>query len=156
MFRLRIPAIIYANVLLVAALERISPYYILATIWTESAFRWDAEGDGGHSFGLMQLYDQGAGAGHDRLYLLDISNNVRLGGAFLAVQLRRSPGDLRLGAARYRHPALESPNPWGPVDVAYVDRWEQCYNNLVGAIIEIAPDRGGRWPVEITEEGGPS
>jgi len=54
-----------------------------------------------HSFGLMQLNDQGAGAGYSPEYLLNIDNNVRLGTGYLKSCLDAFPGDLKTAISAY-------------------------------------------------------
>lgn len=79
---------------------------IRAIIMQESGGNPNAKGDYDsagvpHSFGLMQLYDKGAGAGYSPAYLLDIDNNVRLGTGYLKSCLNAFPGDLKTAISAY-------------------------------------------------------
>ncbi len=74
-----IPAEIRDAILLVCRALGADPNVIGAICWQESGFRPDAIGDGGRSVGLMQLHDQGLGAGLTRQERLDPERNLRVG-----------------------------------------------------------------------------
>jgi len=79
---------------------------IRAIIMQESSGNPNALGDYDsagvpHSFGLMQLYDKGAGAGYSPAFLLVIDNNVSIGTRYLKSCLDAFPGDLKTGISAY-------------------------------------------------------
>lgn len=59
------------------------PELIGAICYQESGFNPEAIGDNGHSVGLMQLHDQGAGAGLTTAQRMDIETNLRVGTTYL-------------------------------------------------------------------------
>ena len=72
----------------------------------ESGLDPNAEGDYDaagvpHSFGLMQLYDAGAGYGHTREELLNLDNNTDWGCAYLRSCIDAFPGDIYTGVSAY-------------------------------------------------------
>ncbi|GIW09054.1 MAG: hypothetical protein KatS3mg061_0111 [Dehalococcoidia bacterium] len=57
----------------------VDPSIIAAMCWWESSFRPDAIGDEGHSVGLLQLHDQGLGAGMSVEERKDPARNLEVG-----------------------------------------------------------------------------
>lgn len=79
---------------------------ILGICYHESGFREGALGDHDrfgvpHSFGIMQLYDKGAGAGHDKKDLLTLKYNMNVGCNYLRACLDSFPGDFERGVLAY-------------------------------------------------------
>jgi soluble lytic murein transglycosylase-like protein len=71
--------------------SQVPPALVLAIMAQESGFDPLAIGDGGESFGLMQLNRAGAGAGYPGSQLLDLDVNINLGCNFLAWCINQTP-----------------------------------------------------------------
>lgn len=75
----------------------IDPAIVMAMIWKESRFHADSVGDGGNSFGLMQVQPRWHTPRMEKLGctdLLDPHQNVVVGIDYLAEQLDRFDGDM--------------------------------------------------------------
>lgn len=82
----------------------IDPAVVLSMIQSESSFRVEAVGDGGESFGLMQVQPKWHQDRMERLGVSDLLNpyqNVQVGIDFLAEQLDRYDGDLGKALTAY-------------------------------------------------------
>ena len=110
---------------------------------------YDAEGVP-HSFGLMQLYDKGAGFGHTSEELLDLSNNVTWGTSYLKGCVAAFPGDIYtaisaynqgIGGARSRGWSFNAPY------VQTVIRWMEAFSGEPLAPAPDAPKPPGCWTV---------
>ena len=100
---LEVRATIYDAIMKYARQFRVEPVLIAAVIKTESNFNPNAVGDLsiGGSYGLMQLYIKGAGAGHTIEELMDIDNNIRIGTQYLAGCLDAFDGNRWQGVSAY-------------------------------------------------------
>lgn len=79
---------------------------ILGVCYHESGFREKALGDRDrygvpHSFGIMQLYDKGAGYGHKKEDLLTLEYNMNIGCRYLKACLDAFPDDFARGVLAY-------------------------------------------------------
>jgi len=79
---------------------------ILSICYHESGFREKALGDHDrngipHSFGIMQLYDKGAGYGHKKEDLLKLEYNMNVGCNYLKACLDAFPDDFERGVLAY-------------------------------------------------------
>lgn len=92
---------IYDALMREAAAQDLAPA-LLAAVWSkESGFDPLAVGDEGHSYGLGQLYDRGAGAGHPAAKLLEVDYNARVSAEYLARCLQAFGGDELQGVSAY-------------------------------------------------------
>ncbi|KKM68438.1 hypothetical protein LCGC14_1460920 [marine sediment metagenome] len=94
--------LVYAAIWVESVHNKVDFYLVAALIQQESSFRPHAIGDGGDSYGLMQLNVHGAGASSTPEELLDISHNIRYGVAYLALCLEAFPNTPHEGIAAYR------------------------------------------------------
>ena len=119
--------LIYAAIWVESVHNKVDYYLIAALIQQESSFRPHAVGDGGNSYGLMQLNVHGAGTGFTPEELLDISRNIRLGVRYLASCIEAFPADRNSSVAAYRQ----------GVQGVQVNGWEVS-EEYVGSILERA------------------
>lgn len=80
---LNVQRCLYDVVAAIAADLEVPRELVLAVILQESSGWPDAIGDGGHSIGLMQLHDQGAGSGMPADVRKNIYRNINQGVAYL-------------------------------------------------------------------------
>ena len=82
----------------------IDPAIVMAMIWKESRFNADSVGDGGNSFGLMQIQPRWHSGRMERLGctdLLDPYQNVVVGIDYLAESIERYDGDVAKALVAY-------------------------------------------------------
>lgn len=82
----------------------IDPAIVMAMIWRESRFHADSVGDGGRSFGLMQIQPYWHSTRMEKLGcddLLDPHQNVVVGIDYLAESIRRYDGDVAKALVAY-------------------------------------------------------
>ena len=82
----------------------IDPAIVMAMMWRESRYRADAIGDGGNSFGLMQIQPKWHSKRMERLGctdLLDPHQNVTVGIDYLAYKLDSYDGDIEKALVGY-------------------------------------------------------
>ena len=82
----------------------IDPAIIFAMAWKESTYRANAMGDGGNSYGLLQIQKKWHKKRMEKLGctdLLDPYQNVTVGVDYLAEQIKRYGGDLAKGLTAY-------------------------------------------------------
>ena len=82
----------------------IDPAIIIAMAWKESTYRVNAMGDGGNSYGLLQIQKKWHKKRMEKLGctdLLDPYQNVTVGVDYLAEQIKRYDGDLAKGLTAY-------------------------------------------------------
>jgi len=129
------------------AVEQASEYYgvdenlIYAIIQQESGFNPNALGDkdawgNPHSFGLMQLYDKGAGAGYSPEYLLDIYNNVNIGTNYLKRCLDAFGGDIVMAVSAYNQGISGARVRGWTYNRDYVDSVLANYESFKGIVVE--------------------
>ena len=84
--------------------HHIDPSIVMAMIWKESRFHADSVGDGGNSFGLMQIQPRWHSKRMEKLGcadLLDPHQNVVVGIDYLAQSIRRYDGDVAKALVAY-------------------------------------------------------
>ncbi len=115
---------------LAAERQQVDPALVVAMVEVESGFDPAAVGDGGMSYGLMQLHLEGAGAGYTPEWLLDVSNNLELGTAFLRACVDRFPS-LNYAVSAYNQ-GIAGAEQRGIINQGYVNqvlqgqkRWSQ-------------------------------
>lgn len=173
MLRIILPPIIYTAIMVNAHRLQISPYLVMAVTHRESTFAWDARGDWGtdradrypgdwlwqpnaeglypHSFGLMQLSVNGAGAYHTPAELLDISNNVRWGCDYLKRCLGAFGGDWERAISAYNQGIQGVKDNGIEVNRPYINDVMALVWQYAGAGIHLGADRGGHWGVTFDE-----
>jgi len=171
--KLRIPSVIYTGALIQAHTHLLSVYFLLAVFMAESRLRWHAKGDYAaddpnrfpgdpywqrneqglfpHSYGLGQLHVDGAGSGKTPAQLLDITNNIALSGRYLATCLQATGGSFEDAASAYNQGIHGWQTRGRGLNQRYVDAVMAYYDVLVRAEIEVVPDVGGEWVVEVDE-----
>lgn len=97
---------VWALVSLAAKAFDVPMFLILGVIDVESGFNIHALGDYDveghpHSFGLMQLHDQGAGHGYSQDILLNPASNIFIGTNYLRACMNIYPNNLRLAISAY-------------------------------------------------------
>jgi hypothetical protein len=113
---MRIPAILYDEIIASATRREIDPLIIAAICAQESGCNpYPPAGDGGNSHGPMQLHVRGAGHGHPLAELKDPVRNIQIGADYIADAIARYPDDLPRAITAYNWPAYAgSPNYSGP------------------------------------------
>lgn len=84
--------------------RNIDPAIVMAMIWRESRFHADSVGDGGNSFGLMQIQPRWHNKRMEKLGcddLLDPHQNVVVGIDYLAACIHRYDGDVAKALVAY-------------------------------------------------------
>jgi len=127
---------------------------IRAIIQQESSGNPNAKGDYDadgvpHSFGLMQLYDKGAGAGYSPAFLLVIENNVSIGTRYLKSCLDAFPGDLKTAISAYNQGIAGARDRGWTHNRAYVESVLSYYGKPVEEIPEEKPPGEAHLGVQI-------
>lgn len=101
--------------------NRVNPALVLAIAERESGLDPNAIGDQGRSFGLMQLYIEGAGAEYkdDPYKLLDIETNIRVGCTYLKECIKAFPGSITRAIAAY-NAGIKGVQVYGIKNINYV------------------------------------
>lgn len=122
-----------------AAREGMDPALVLAVVEVESSFNADAIGDAGHSVGLMQLHDQGAGAGLTVAERRDPARNLAVGTAYLRECWLAAEGEVKGALSAYNQGIGGwQQRGWTRVNADYVARAVDAYR---------------RWQVRLMREG---
>lgn len=103
-----------------AAHYQVDYYLITAIISAESSFDPTAIGDSGHSYGLMQLHDRGAGHGYPASELLQLDRNLEIGVAYLRQCINAYPGELPRAVLAYNRGIAGARNFGDPEEDTYV------------------------------------
>lgn len=108
---------------------------IAAISYVESKWNPNALGDFDsqgrpHSFGLMQLYDKGAGAGYTREQLLDPRTNVMLGTKYLKQCIDAFPGDIETAISAYNQGIANARRRGKQANYYYVQLVLKAWNNI--------------------------
>jgi soluble lytic murein transglycosylase-like protein len=127
-------------VLIIAAGQRynVEPELIAAVIHWESGFDPNASGDDGHSIGLMQLHDQGAGAGWTVEQRRDPATNIDVGAAYLRRCLDATAGSIPDALSAYNQGIGGWRERGRSFNPRYVDGVYALYALYGGAVIPIS------------------
>lgn len=96
----KLPSNIYWPLIIAAKRHALEPELVAAVCQQESGFDPEAIGDAGHSVGLMQLHDQGAGHGLSVQERKDPATNLEVGSRYLANMIDRT-GSIEDGLSAY-------------------------------------------------------
>ena len=118
--------------------KNIDPAVVLAMIWKESRFNPSSVGDGGNSFGLMQIqprWHSGLMAELGCNDLLDPYQNVTVGITILAGHMQRWEGNLEMAVVSYNAGATGAYNNYfskgvyaSPYSLAVMEKAEELKN----------------------------
>ena len=101
-----------------------------------------------HSFGLMQLYDAGAGYGHTPEELLNLDNNTEWGCSYLRACLDAFPGDIFTGVSAYNQGIGGARSRGWEFNAPYVRRvldFRDQYRDQGFASVPTTPTKPGCW-----------
>lgn len=90
---LHIGAYLNSAVNWMSVLHNIDSDLVVAVVYQESGGQATAVGDDGHSVGLMQLHDEGAGSGMSVEARIDPLTNLHVGCGYLADCIARAPSE---------------------------------------------------------------
>lgn len=108
----------------------------------ESGFNPNAIGDAGHSIGLMQLHDQGAGYGWTIAQRRDPATNIDVGTAYVRRCLDAFGGDLRFAISAYNQGIGGARDRGWEFNRHYVDGILSLYRMYSGAELELPVEPG--------------
>lgn len=140
--RFRIRPDIYAAMAATAARYGLELPLLAAVCYQESGFDPDAVGDDGHSVGLMQLHDAGAGAGMSVAERRDPARNLDVGARYLAAMIAAtgSVADglsaYNQGLAGWRQRGRAANQPYVDSVLAHYERFQQ---HGIAPAVEDAP-----------------